>query len=355
MPPTGPSFHRGPRARRTSSNGETSFTRKGISPERWKAYQAILQSGFESPDLFYNLGNAYFKTGDLGRSILNYEKALRLRPRDPDTQANLELARSITADEIEPLPRFWVLSAVAWWVELFPRRGLALTVALAYLFGGGGLCVRILSQGPGPRRIGSWVAAGAGLGLLLFGTTLLAREGALGGADWGIILVEEVAVQSAPSEEDDLTLFHVHEGTKVRLDKTTDLWSEIVLEDGRVGWIPSVCSRRSEVRHLQALDHRHSGLCCASSFPAPDSGRDVSATLAWCGRSVGFRLGLPAHWSRPPLRRPRLRGGCNHWSCHSGSGTIPSVPEQPTTRLELKRAKPGHRCRVKEDQCSFRP
>ncbi|MCJ7627086.1 MAG: tetratricopeptide repeat protein [Longimicrobiales bacterium] len=203
------------------------------------SYQTILQSGIESPDLFYNLGNAYFKTGDLGRSILNYEKALRLRPRDPDTRANLELARSITADEIEPLPRFWVLSAVAWWVEFFPRRGLALTVALAYLLGTVGLCVRILSQGPGPRRIGAWVAVGGGLGLLLFGTTLLAREGALGGADWGIILVEEVAVQSAPSEEDDLTLFHVHEGTKVRLDKATDLWSEIVLEDGRVGWIPS--------------------------------------------------------------------------------------------------------------------
>ena len=52
-------------------------------------------------------------------------------------------------------------------------------------------------------------------------------------------MAEEVAVQSAPSDEDDLTLFRVHEGTKVRIDQDTDTWSEIVLEDGRVGWVPT--------------------------------------------------------------------------------------------------------------------
>ena len=204
-----------------------------------EAYQAVLQAGFESADLYYNLGNAFFKTGELGRSILHYERALRLRPQDPDTQANLELARSLTADEIEPLPRFWVLSVLSWWVHLFPRRGLSLLVVLAYLLGAGGLGVRILSQRPGPARAGMWLAAGCGLALLVFGSTMMAREGVLGGTQWGIILTEEVAVQSAPSSEDDLTLFHVHEGTKVRLDQVTDVWSEVVLEDGRVGWVPS--------------------------------------------------------------------------------------------------------------------
>ena len=71
--------------------------------------------------------------------------------------------------------------------------------------------------------------------LLLMGATLLAREGVLAETQWGIILVEEVAVQSAPSGEDDLTLFHLHEGTKVRLDQVTEGWTEVVLEDGRVG------------------------------------------------------------------------------------------------------------------------
>jgi len=204
-----------------------------------EAYESVFQAGFESADLHYNLGNAYFKTGNLGRSILGYERALRLRPKDPDARANLELARSLTADEVEPLPRFWVLSVASWWTNLLPHGGLFLIVVLLYLLGATGLCTRILSRHPGVARTGSWILVGSAGGFLLFGSTILVREGVLGGTDWGVILVEEVAVQSAPSDEDNLTLFRVHEGTKVRLDQRTDLWSEIVLEDGKVGWIPS--------------------------------------------------------------------------------------------------------------------
>jgi hypothetical protein len=202
-------------------------------------YETILQAGFESADLYYNLGNAYFKTGNLGRSILTYERALRLRPRDADTRANLALARSLTVDEVEPIPRFWVLSVLSWWVELIPGGALLFVVSLAYLSGAVGLTLRVLSRRQRTARLGAWILAGGCLGLLLFGSTLLVQEGFWGRADWGIIMVEEVAVQSAPSEEDDLTLFHVHEGTKVRLDQQTELWSEIVLEDGKVGWVPS--------------------------------------------------------------------------------------------------------------------
>lgn len=204
-----------------------------------EAYLTVMEAGFEGADLFYNLGNAYFKTGELGNSILNYERALRLRPRDPDVQANLELVRSLTADEVEPLPRFWVFSVVSWWGNLLPRFGLIALVVAAYLLAAAGLCIRILSSRARIAGWGTWMAGGAAIVLLVFGTTLLAREGILGGADWGVVMAGEVAVQSAPSSEDNLTLFLVHEGTKVRIDQETDTWSEIVLEDGRVGWVPT--------------------------------------------------------------------------------------------------------------------
>lgn len=204
-----------------------------------EAYQEVLHSGYESAELYYNLGNAHFKNGALGRAILSYERALRLAPGDPDTRANLELARSLTADDIQPMPRFWVLSALDWWVNLLPQKGLILLVALMWLALTGGICVMILGRRPRSRPVGSWLMAGGGVGLLLFGVTLLAREGALGETKWGIVLAPDVAVQSAPASDDDLTLFHVHEGTKVRLDQRTDVWSEVVLEDGRVGWVPS--------------------------------------------------------------------------------------------------------------------
>jgi tetratricopeptide (TPR) repeat protein len=208
-------------------------------PGALEAYQEILEAGLESSDLYYNLGNVYFKLGELGRSILNYERALDLAPGDPDVRANLELARSLTADEIEPLPRFWVLSVGSWWTNLLPRRILILAAVLTYVLGAVGACARILSRRATLARVGTWIMIGGALGLLFFGTTLLGREGVFGKAEWGIVMVEEVSVRSAPAAEDDLTLFRVHEGTKVRLDQQTDLWSEIVLADGRVGWVPS--------------------------------------------------------------------------------------------------------------------
>ena len=80
-----------------------------------EAYEAVLAGGFTSAGLEYNLGNAYFKSGALGPSILHWERALVLSPGDPDTRANLELARSITADAIEPMPTFWLVSVVNGW------------------------------------------------------------------------------------------------------------------------------------------------------------------------------------------------------------------------------------------------
>jgi hypothetical protein len=204
-----------------------------------EAYQAVRAAGFESVDLYYNLANAQFKTGNLGRAILNYERALRLDPANADSRANLELARSLTADAIEPMPRFWLLAAVDWWVNALPRGILATLMTLTWLTVCGGFCFRVLSRRPGGRPLGGWLMAGGGIGLFLFGITLLAQAGAMGEREWGVILAQEVAVQSAPSVEDDLTLFRIHEGTKVRLDQRTPEWSEIVLEDGRVGWVPT--------------------------------------------------------------------------------------------------------------------
>lgn len=204
-----------------------------------EAYQAVHAAGFESVDLYYNLANAHFKNGNLGRAILSYERALHLDPADADSRANLDLARSLTVDAIEPMPRFWLLAALDWWVNVLPRGILASLVALTWLTVSGGLCLRILSRRPGARPLGNWLMGGGGAGLLLFGITLLAQAGAMGEREWGVILAQEVAVQSAPSAEDDLTLFRIHEGTKVRLDQRTSEWSEIVLEDGRVGWVPT--------------------------------------------------------------------------------------------------------------------
>lgn len=203
-----------------------------------EAYDAVREAGFTSAGLEYNLGNAWFKAGDLGRAILHWERALALEPGDPDAEANLALARSLTADAIEPLPTFWLFATVSWWVDLLPRGLLIVLVGGGWLALTGGGAVRILSRRDLLARVGLWIAVTGAVVVLLLGTNLVVREAGIGRAERGIILVEAMPVRSAPAEDDDLTLFEVHEGTRVRIDRRTGGWVEVVLDDGKVGWVP---------------------------------------------------------------------------------------------------------------------
>jgi tetratricopeptide (TPR) repeat protein len=203
-----------------------------------EAYEAVRSAGFGGAALHYNLGNAYFKSGDLGRSILEWERALVLSPGDPDATANLELARSLTADAIEPRPRFWLFSAVAWWVWLLPRGTLLTLVGGAWLAASGGFVARVWARGAEPRRLATWVATVGAVVVLVFGANLAARELRLGQPERGVVLAVVVPVRSAPAQDDDLTLFEIHEGTRVRVEQRAGEWAEVVLDDGKVGWIP---------------------------------------------------------------------------------------------------------------------
>jgi len=206
--------------------------------EAISAYENLLAAGFGGADLYYNLGNAYFKKGELGRSILNWERAAAIQPGEPDLRANLDLAGSLTIDVIEPLPEFWLLGVWSWWLHLIPYTALVLFVGGSWLLLAGGSITRILGRSDGSSRWGTRAASVGAVVLVLAGANLVVRELGLGQADRGVILLEAVQVRSAPSEDEDLTLFEIHEGTRVRIDQRAGLWAEIVLEDGKVGWVP---------------------------------------------------------------------------------------------------------------------
>ena len=202
------------------------------------SYEAVLTGGFESAEVYYNLGNAHFRLGSVGLAVLNYERAARLNPRGEDIQANLALVGQMLQDRIEPLPRFWVLSVVDWWMTLIPRGRLGPLVALCYLALGVTTVLLVLGRPRGwhsalRRAVYASLAA-----TILLGGTLLARETGLGQPEEAVVMASEARVLSAPSEEGGLTVFTVHEGTRVRIDRRAEDWAEIVLADGKVGWLP---------------------------------------------------------------------------------------------------------------------
>ena len=202
------------------------------------SYLRLMDAGFESGEVYYNIGNTYFKLGDLAQSILYYERARRLLPGDEDVQANLDLVRSLTVDEIQPLPRFWLFSAADWWVDLLPRTLLITVVAASYLVGTGVVLLMILKRGAPLAVWGQRIAVAAGVVFVVFGVNLAVREFEVGRAQEAVVFQPQVDVMSAPLDDETLTVFTVHEGTKVRIDRLSEEWAEVVLEDGRVGWVP---------------------------------------------------------------------------------------------------------------------
>lgn len=213
------------------------FYQEGRFDEAVHAYRSVLGAGLESADVYYNLGNAFFKADSLGRAILNWERALVLDPGHDDARSNLDLARTLTQDAVEPLPVFWPVRAWRWWIRWLPRPVLLGLVGMAWVMLWAGVTIRVLARRGAARRA-AWVVAvvGAGLVVVLL-PPLAAREFGVGAVERGVILAGTVPVRSAPTSDENLVLFEIHEGTRVRIDQRTDAWAEVVLDDGKVGWV----------------------------------------------------------------------------------------------------------------------
>ena len=202
----------------------------------WKDVRA---TGLMSKELYYNLGNAYFKTGEMAQSILWYERALKLDPSDADIRHNLEYARSLTQDRIEEVPEIffeqwghamcYLLPSNTWAVLCLVF--LAAAVAMALLF--------LLGSTAGRRRVGFFV----GIACLLFAFlgwdfAQWQRQEALA-QDRAIVMRPVSSVKSSPSAESAKDLFILHEGTRVKILDNVGSYSNIELGDGRQGWIPA--------------------------------------------------------------------------------------------------------------------
>lgn len=203
-------------------------------------YKSILDQGYESYKVYYNLGNAYYKLGEVGPSILYYEKALKLEPDNADAQFNLKLANLKVTDRIDPLREAFV---VQWIKRLLTSRSangwtrLAITfIWVAFAFG-----VLLIFVGNIIVKRVSLLAAVASL-ILAFAFVLasLWQINYQKKSTDGIIMVTNTYVKSAPSETS-VDLFILREGVKVRLLDKSDKWQQVKIVDqegDKVGWIP---------------------------------------------------------------------------------------------------------------------
>ncbi len=202
-----------------------------------ETYKSIVDSGYASAELYYNLGNAYYKSHNITMALVNYERAHILDPRDEDIQHNLEVAREFVVDRIEVLPEFFLRRAYVDFVKFFDADIwaamslsafiLSLILFLAYFF----------SKGIGLRKITFWSAI---LFIILSLSTLMFashQNRLITKHKQALILTPSVAIKSSPDENSGTDLFLLHEGTRVRVEDELGEWREVVLSDGNRGWL----------------------------------------------------------------------------------------------------------------------
>ena len=199
-------------------------------------YEMILRKG-ESADIYYNLGNSYYKVGDIAKAILNYERALILKPANKDIRSNLEIARAKTVDKVTDVPELFFIT---WLKSITNSMGIQSWAIIAISF----LLLFIVS-----------------IYFFFFSTKIVARKTFFILALFflvfcvianisaafqrrvrlnrmnAIIISPSVTIRSTPNDNG-TSLFILHEGRKVFIkDDSMKDWKEIQLEDGNVGWV----------------------------------------------------------------------------------------------------------------------
>jgi tetratricopeptide (TPR) repeat protein len=197
-----------------------------------KGYLKLISEGYVTGHLYYNLGNAYFRSGQLGQAILNYKRARILIPRDADLNFNLSYALDQTQDVI--VSNQSVLNQAFFWLEDVTFREQMWAFALLNIMFWGILVLRLFVRPEWTYYVFIvllifWLVGGASLGVKWHQLKTDQRA---------VILVEEIEVLAGP-DSNDTVLFKLHEGTTIRRERIEDDWSLIRLSDSKRGWVKS--------------------------------------------------------------------------------------------------------------------
>lgn len=208
---------------------------QGKYSEAIEQYEKILADGLTSPDLYYNLGNAYYRTAQYGRAILNYERALRLQPSMSDARENLALANSKTVDRITPLPRLFLVNWYNALITHLTPHTWSILLCLFFLLVGASLVLLLLSRSITTKKISLAALILSGL-LVLFTLFFLFKSSSFFNSHReAVILDASVTVKSSP-EIQSVDKLILHEGTKVSISESLSGWYKITLADGTSGW-----------------------------------------------------------------------------------------------------------------------
>ena len=210
----------------------------GNYEEAVQTWEELTESGYEAATIYYNLGNAYFKSNKIAPAILNYERAKILAPHNKDINYNLELARTYVVDRIDELTEVFYLRWYKNIVQRFSSNAWAIITIITFMIFLTLFSVYLYAKKYLSKKIAFW------LSVLLFLIWLcvfaFSRSGNKLVTDHNkaIVFSPSVTVLSSP-DKSGTELFLIHEGTKVTVVDELNEWTEILLSSGTKGWLHS--------------------------------------------------------------------------------------------------------------------
>ena len=202
------------------------------------AYEQLLKNDEVTAELYYNLGNAYYKMDNIPLAVLNYERASLLSPGDGDIRANLALARSKTIDKVTPSSEMFF---VIWWHDLcniMSCHAWSILAILSFALMLIGVLVYFFASNITLRKVGVYGAMGLLVVVVISNLSAYTQNRSFLNRNTAIVLAPAVSVKSSPNDSS-TDLFLIHEGSKVEiLDASMDKWREVKFEEGKQGWVP---------------------------------------------------------------------------------------------------------------------
>ncbi|WP_435254089.1 tetratricopeptide repeat protein [Tenacibaculum sp. A30] len=215
-----------------------SLYKEGNYEEAIKLYKQIESQNIASSELYYNLGNCYYKLNKVAPTIYNYEKALQLNPLNEDAKNNLIFAKRLTLDRIEALPKsvfqkfnenyLQKLTYNAWAIVTVVISFIASILFLLFYF----------AYSPNKKRLYFSTSIISFLLLIISITITYSQYSQSKNTIEAIIFTEEISIKNEPTSNSD-EVFTLHEGTKVLVLDSVDNWKKIKLADGKIGWTQS--------------------------------------------------------------------------------------------------------------------
>lgn len=212
-------------------------------PEAINLYEKIVSAGYESAGLYYNLGNAYFRTNEMAPAVWYFEKALKIEPNNDNIKNNIDVVNSKLADKVETVPELFYKK---WWKGLVNYFTLSTMAILNIVFLTISLILIALYISLSQllfRKIAFW----SGLFFFIFfcigSIAASQRNHYINNEHQAIVFEPTVNIKSSP-DENSKEIFVLHEGTKVTLLDVVADWQEIKIANGSIGWIRSSYLRK---------------------------------------------------------------------------------------------------------------